>query len=383
MRTKLILVIIFIIAIFLTGCCNKEDSNIHMNTNINTNNVVTSNTDDNLKGEKDTNSKESTKENNTTKPGENNNNSKSSYSIDDYFTFKENVKYNYAGTNSEYAEYTTYIDYINGNKVQLRSNNGGTEIVTVLQNSNGEIKKIFQRSQCYYRENFTNKVANTEEILLKEPLVVGTTWKLSNGSKKYISKVDVKVPMESGEYNALEVTTENINGEIDLHYYVVNKGLVKSVYDANKMSITSTLKNIEENVSLTQSIRCYYPDENYNINYEDRNLSFDTNDITKISIQNLFKDFPGNNKGKLLGKNVTINSLYLNDDGMVYVDFSSNFVRDMNAGSGFESAILESIVNTIGNYYETDKVYITIENKPYSSGHILKTKGEYFKVTCK
>jgi hypothetical protein len=384
-RRKVILVIIFTAAVFLTGCGNKnseEDKNIHVDTNINTNNVVTNNADNTLKDEKNTGSKETSKENNTTKPDESNNNSKSSYSIDDYFTFKENVKYNYAGTNSEYAEYVTYVDYINGNKVQLRSNNGGTETVTVLQNSNGELKKIFQRNECYYRENFTNKVANIDEILLKEPLVVGTAWKLSDGSNRYISKVDVKISIGSEECSALEVTTENTNGQIDLQYYAVNRGLIKSIYDANNMKVTSTLKNIEENVRLTQSIRCYYPDENYNIRYEDRNFSFVTNDITKISIQNLFKNFPGNNKGQLIGKNVTINSLYLNDDGMVYIDFSSNFVKEMNAGSGFESAILESIANTIGKYYGVDKVYITIDNKPYSSGHIVKAKGEYFKVTC-
>ncbi|WP_346935565.1 GerMN domain-containing protein [Clostridium sp.] len=385
MRRKMIFAIIFTAAIFLTGCGNKnseEDKNTHLDTNINNNNVVINNTDNTSKDEKNTGSKETSKESNTTKPSESNNNSKSSYSINDYFIFKENVKYNYTGTNSEYAEYVTYVDYINGNKVQLRSNNGGTETVTVLQNSNGELKKFFQRNECYYRENFTNKVANIDEILLKEPLVVGTVWKLSDGSKRYISKVDVKISIGSGECSALEVTTENINGQIDLQYYAVNKGLIKSIYDANSMKVTSTLKSVEENERLNQNIRCYYPDENYNIHYEDRKFTFATNDITKISIQNLFKNFPGNNKGQLIGKNVNINSLYLNDDGMVYIDFSSNLVKEMNAGSGFESAILESITNTIGKYYGVDKVYITIDNKPYSSGHIVKAKGEYFKVTC-
>jgi hypothetical protein len=55
----------------------------------------------------------------------------------------------------------------------------------------------------------------------------------------------------------------------------------------------------------------------------------------------------------------------------------------MNAGSGYESLILQSIVNTLGGYYGVDKVYITIENKPYSSGHIEMKKGEVFKVDTK
>jgi hypothetical protein len=52
----------------------------------------------------------------------------------------------------------------------------------------------------------------------------------------------------------------------------------------------------------------------------------------------------------------------------------------MNAGSGYEAMILQCITNTLGNYYNTDQVYITIEGKPYESGHIVMKKGETFKV---
>jgi len=52
----------------------------------------------------------------------------------------------------------------------------------------------------------------------------------------------------------------------------------------------------------------------------------------------------------------------------------------MNAGSSYESLILQSITNTIGTYYGVDKVYITVEDKPYVSGHIEMKKGEFFTV---
>jgi hypothetical protein len=52
----------------------------------------------------------------------------------------------------------------------------------------------------------------------------------------------------------------------------------------------------------------------------------------------------------------------------------------MNAGAGYELLILQSITNTLGNYYGAQKVYITMEGKPYESGHILMKKGETFKV---
>ncbi|MCB2293692.1 GerMN domain-containing protein [Clostridium algoriphilum] len=75
---------------------------------------------------------------------------------------------------------------------------------------------------------------------------------------------------------------------------------------------------------------------------------------------------------------MTIKSLYLNKDNMVYVDFSKEFTQEMNAGSGYESQILQCITNTLGDYYMVKKDYITVECKPYSSGHILMENDEAF-----
>ena len=65
---------------------------------------------------------------------------------------------------------------------------------------------------------------------------------------------------------------------------------------------------------------------------------------------------------------------------MAYIDFSKVLLSEMNTGSGYESLILQSITNTVGTYYGVNKVYITIENKPYSSGHIEMKKGQFFTV---
>ena len=48
----------------------------------------------------------------------------------------------------------------------------------------------------------------------------------------------------------------------------------------------------------------------------------------------------------------------------------------MNAGSSFEALILQSLTNTLGNYYGVQEVYITIDGGPYESGHIIIEEGE-------
>ncbi len=52
----------------------------------------------------------------------------------------------------------------------------------------------------------------------------------------------------------------------------------------------------------------------------------------------------------------------------------------MNAGSSLETEILKSIVNTLGKFYDVEKVYITIEGAPYESGHFGIKPGESFQV---
>lgn len=326
-----------------------------------------------------TNSNSSAPSEQNSNPGAN---QTTTYTIKDFYPFKENMKYTFEGKGNEYASYTIYTDYIKGDRIQLRKNNGGTEVVNVIENKGGELKIIFSKEEAYFREDFTSKASNKGEILLKEPLVKGTSWTLSDGRKRYISNVDVSVDTPAGSFKALEITTEGKDFK-DLDYYALNTGLVKSIYSAKGMEVSSTLKEAKENSPLTQTVKFYYPNINDDkIYYTQRKLTFKTNDITKAVFEKYFKEAPSKSVGKLIGPNVKIKSLYLNGN-VVYVDFTKELISEMNAGSGYEGLILQSITNTLGDYYNVDKVYITVEGNPYESGHVLMKKGQTFTVKLK
>ena len=289
---KLFLIICLLFSlIILSGCSNKNDIN---------------------------------KDNKATLPE-----TKSVLTIKDYYNFKENTKYIYEGKGNEYASYNILVDYITGNRVQLRSNNGGTETVKVLENKAGELTMLLSRGECYYRENLTQSPNSnsTTEIILKEPLAKGTTWTLADNRKRSISNVEVKVTTPMGTYETLEVTTEGQADKI-VDYYAPNIGLVKTVFTSNGVEVSSTLSKIEENVALTQTVKFYYPnakgDKLYSVN---KQLSFNTNDLTKIVLEKAFKDLPQGNLAMMLGPNVKIKSLYLNKDNAVYVDFTKELVE--------------------------------------------------------
>ncbi|WP_019849506.1 GerMN domain-containing protein [Desulfitobacterium sp. PCE1] len=318
---------------------------------------------------------------NTGEPQNNNEQPAQEDLLANYLAYQENTKYVYEGQGNEYASFTTYVDYIKGGKVQLRTNNGGTETVRVLGLDAGRMIQLLAQGETYYREDLTQSSSlNTSgDVLLKEPLTKGTSWTLADNRKRTITNVNMDLSTPSGNYKVIEVTTEGKDNTIT-DYYAPNVGLVKTVYKGTDgYEVISTLSKLEKDTPLVQNVKVYDPNINDDKIYTTQTqLSFKTNDITKQIFEEEFKKQA--NHGRLIGDNVKIKSLYLNQDGRVYIDFTKNFVREMNAGSGYEGMILQSIVNTLGNYYGASEVYLTLEGEPYASGHIEMKKGEFFKV---
>ncbi|WP_243240431.1 LysM peptidoglycan-binding domain-containing protein [Clostridium cibarium] len=298
----------------------------------------------------------------------------------DYFPITSNSEYIYEGLGNEFASFTNFTDYTTNNKEQLRTNNGGTEIVRVYEYTTEGVKLVFSQGETYYRENFLNKTPNKNEYIILNPISVGNTWTLPDGGIRTITHINISIQTPYINIpSAIEITT--INGQNKtIDYYVEGIGLIKTnFYSNNTFLVSSSLKEIRNSTPLTQTIRFFYPDNNTtNAWYVDKNINFFTNDLTKVKFQNEFKN-PPNCFAPCIGPNTTINYLYYNaTDDMVHVDFSANFVSDLNAGSSYELLSLLSITNAIGRYYNKNKVYITLAGNPYSSGHIEKQPGEPF-----
>lgn len=302
--------------------------------------------------------------------------------LTDYFPIQADTEYIYNGEGNEYAAYNVFIDFVDAkkDKVQTRTNNGGSETVRVIQVKDGRVSVVYEVNECYYRDDFMDKTADSEEVLLMEPLTKGTQWKLADGSKRYISAVNEKVTVPSGQYQCIEVTTEATDGKT-LDYYAPKAGLVKSVFASGSNKITSELSEIKTNTPFTQTMEVYYPDKNEKIHTEELDLSFRTGDVTRTVISKALREHAIKKSYQpLISTNTVINSLYLGKDKLVYVDFSEDLIKDMQTGSGYEALVLQCITNTLGNYYGVDKVYLTVAGKPYESGHIAMKKGETFKV---
>ncbi|WP_203363588.1 GerMN domain-containing protein [Bacillus sp. REN10] len=301
------------------------------------------------------------------------------WGIGDYLPMVENVKYVYEGKGNEYASYHVMIDYLEKGKIQQRIDNGGTVVASVLQLKDGKLKKVLTRGEAYYRENLL-KAKGDEEVLLMEPIAKGTSWKLKDGRMRKITNTAASVYTPSGSYRAIEVITKDKDSQT-MDYYAKGIGLVKSVFRSGEMEVSSSLSKIEENVPFVQEVRFFYPNiDAEKLEYKAKKVSFKTNDITRKKLEEAYKQPVEPPLGKVFSKNTKINSLYLNKDGIVYIDLNQEFISEMNAGAGYESMVLQSIANTFGQYYNVEKVILTIDGGLYESGHISMKKGEYLRV---
>lgn len=303
--------------------------------------------------------------------------------ISDYFPFEPDIHMKYKGTGNEYAEFETYVDFIKDSTMQVRNINPGTNSVTVYKLENGTLKNVYSQGEVYYSHDYTS-LKNRDEIIIKEPIREGTSWTLDDGSVRSITAVDKEIKVPAGNFKTIEVTTKEKDLTIR-SYYAENVGLVKTEFkaDDNSFNVTSELELIQKDTPYRQTVRFYFPEFlKDRIAYIDRKIDIYTNQDVKLILENELKSVPENSGlSKVLSPNTKILGCSIDDEkGIINVDFSTHLVKEMNAGTGFEYMLLQSIVNTFGDYYGKDKVVITLEGKPYESGHILKETGEYFTV---
>ena len=301
--------------------------------------------------------------------------------IRDYYPFKENTIMEYEGVGNEFAEQETFFEFIEDDRAQLKIFNPGTVVVKILEYKNGELREVFSEGEFYHIENMLGTNDENSNVLLKEPLKKGTSWSTSGGYKRSITGIDVDIETPYKKFKALEVTTELEEGRKQYDYYVKGIGNVATIYKDGDFEVKTLLEEIE-NKPYEIETKFYYPlYSDIETVYLDRDIKFSTNGNIEKILENNFKNPQTDKLIPVISENTKINSIKLDrGNRIVRVDFSKELLTEMNAGSSLEMEILKSIVNTLGNYYGVEKVYISTEGTPYSSGHFAIKKDEYFTV---
>ncbi|MEZ0537745.1 GerMN domain-containing protein [Caldicellulosiruptoraceae bacterium PP1] len=231
----------------------------------------------------------------------------------------------------------------------------------IVEIKNGELRVIYNQGEFYYRYNLLNNTYNDKyDVILKEPIKKGTTWYSKDRNKRYINAINKKINTPFKNIQGVEVITEGKDYKI-YDYFVKNLGLVKTVFVANQSSIETTLEKIEKNALVTQIVKFYYPNINNNkIEYEEKMVSFQTNDSVPEKFLMYLRNPSQKSHFKIFDSKTKINKLILNDN-IAILDISSEFINYLNSIKQ-KTLILQSLVNTFGNYYNVNKVKIIVNN---------------------
>ncbi len=303
--------------------------------------------------------------------------------VSDLIPFKENVKLIYEGYGNEFASQEVFFEYIDENMAQLKIINPGTNSIRILQKTSDQIKEVYYEGEFYHIEDMRSVKPIKDIIAIKEPVEVGNSWMVENSYKREITGVGVEIETPYDSFNAVEVTTTLDGGAKSINYYVEGIGLVATIYSANDGTQVKTLLSDITNGPMERDIVVFYPEDSQQFDtvFVNHKLLFNTNDSLESVFENIFKYPVKDGLIALISEDTVINSIrFERNTWRVEIDFSKELIPGWNVGSSLEAELLKSIVNTLGDFFDTDSVYITIDGKPYESGHIALKEGEEFIV---
>lgn len=286
----------------------------------------------------------------------------------DYFPHNSNSIYIYRGFNNNLINFKSSIDYFNNNKVQVRFDNGTTNTVNIYEYTDNGIKLSFQIENAYHHQNFLDESNTMDNYLIKDPIIKNNMWLLSDGSKRCITNVDIKVKTQFNLFpSALEIVTiSKDNFEFSVDYYVLGIGLVKSIYYIKKSGLLyCELEDILENSPFSKNVKIYYPDENLNtIWYSNKTLNYNTNEDITLGFSKLLQT-PPIGLLPIINCNTKINKIYYKNN-FAHIDFYEGIINILKENTLKTKAFFDCIYNTLKNYYKTENIYITINNHPYT-----------------
>jgi len=303
----------------------------------------------------------------------------SSERVEEYFPALQNVRFTYEGIGNEYATYISQVEFTAGNKLQTRVDNGGTIVSKVYKWESGKLTRVLTTEEAYVRENLLNATEKESEVLLQEPLTLGTTWE-AKGGQRSITGVNVSISTLSGTYQALETTTQGMEAKT-MDYYVKGIGLVKSVFQPGENEISSSLAEVKTDTPYLQVVRLFYPgSDGTGRYYREVQLSLPTNKTLAEAMEEAYKSPAGKQAGSVFPPDAKILLLGKNAQNVLQLDMNQAFAAKANANPAYEKAVLSCVADTFGELFQTDKVLLTIEGKPYQSAHLTLSQGETLAV---
>lgn len=162
----------------------------------------------------------------------------------DYFPLTQGSTWQYLGEGNEYASFSREVIFAEGNRAQIKEDNGGTVSASVFEATDEAITRIFFQGESYENEDFLDVDSNDNLVILKAPLQVGTTWETGDSSREIVD-LNTSLYTPAGNFEKVLKIKISYPDSTMFEYFKDGVGMIRREYISGDFEVTSTLEKYE------------------------------------------------------------------------------------------------------------------------------------------
>lgn len=275
--------------------------------------------------------------------------------------FLPNVAYQIKQFGNGSESKVDYVDFIDeaSQSMQVESRVGEDIQLTFYQ---WDSSQLIQTGQELTENPYINQLATltpspeTNLVLLQAPLQVGTSWQANGSMTSEITAIYQLARLGDLEFdNVVEVTSVSESGQQQA-YYAAGEGLIGILEtDSNGELVQAwQAQAIYHDNRIINEIEVMVPSQADSlVEPSTAPFKWQTNQNYANAFDSLLKDLG------ILNETITVNAVSL-EEGVAVIDFTPGVVAVLNSYDAPEQAVIASIVTTVGDFFNTDQVRLTV-----------------------
>ncbi|MCL2699581.1 MAG: GerMN domain-containing protein, partial [Defluviitaleaceae bacterium] len=280
------------------------------------------------------------------------------YSVADYFPFLENTTLRYTDADVDSVFWERFMLYTDASGVQMLSSGSNFRTTDVFRIEDGALKNL-AGSNRYSYDNILD-VPNMRHItVLQEPLELGHTWEyIRNGVEAEITGINKKVVVPYGEFEALQVTIRHGENDTQWDYFARGVGLIRRSRSVDGEEMSMNLVDVIRGAPKTIEVDiCKVNTTTDRLEWERCPFELTTNmDMVEYWNALLKTPLPIDYQPLLPGESGILSFSLDRVEQLLTVDLSEDYIGNIGAGAGIESAALQALANTLGNFHAASHV---------------------------
>ncbi len=258
----------------------------------------------------------------------------------------------------------TYMNYSQNDiaQSQVQWRQLGQVVTQVFVMGEGQIQQITSTTNLNPYDNVLPSIDTIQtsdtKVLLQEPLTVGTQWTDSSNQTSEITALYDVMETEAGTLtNIIEVTRSSDNS-IQKDFYAQNQGFVGRWTSESLEEPGEYWQLIADTreVMLTHPITLFVPDDSQAelVTKNEGTFAYQTNGSLAVAFEQMFREIG------IIDDTIFVNDVYMDSQDVATIDFTPGVVTILNNYESSEEAVIRSIVYTLGDFFQTNKVRLTV-----------------------